>query len=81
LRSWGWDLTIEGGQPKTPIVLSIVYDCIFERERYTFEPTRALPRVVRVQVARRATRVCICDRKHDEYGFQHSGRLGTIAFV
>jgi hypothetical protein len=25
LRSWGWDLTIVGGQPKTPIVASIVY--------------------------------------------------------
>jgi hypothetical protein len=25
LRCWGWDLTIVGGQAKTPIVLSIVY--------------------------------------------------------
>jgi hypothetical protein len=23
LRSWGWDLTIVGGQPKTPMVTSI----------------------------------------------------------
>jgi hypothetical protein len=26
LRSWGWDLTIVGRQPKTPIFASIVYD-------------------------------------------------------
>ncbi len=25
LRSWGWNLTIVGGQPKAPIVASIVY--------------------------------------------------------
>ncbi len=25
LRTWGWDLTIMAGQPKTPIVTSIVY--------------------------------------------------------
>ncbi len=25
MRSWGWNLTIVGGQPKTPIVASIVY--------------------------------------------------------
>ncbi len=27
LRSWGWDLTMVGKQPKTPIVAYIVYGC------------------------------------------------------
>jgi hypothetical protein len=30
LRSWGWNLTIVGGQPETPIVSSIVYGQDYE---------------------------------------------------